>query len=103
MQVTLRKRASQRRKSSTRSAVAHCRRLALLKVSSPFIGLLALFPNLAPGAAAHVLLLLLLEVLGPPLVWRRAKLQIGKVLHPPTTMHCISALPAECMLSRLAL
>ena len=80
------------------SAVAYCCRLALLKVSGPFIGLLALIPNLAPGAAAPVLLLLLLKVLGPLLVWLCAKLQIGEVLDPPATMCYSSALSAECIL-----
>ena len=72
----------------------------MLKVSDPFIGLLALVPDLAPGVAAPVLLLLLLllKVLGPLLVWLCAKLQIGEILDPPTTMYYISALSAECIL-----
>ena len=71
--------------------------MALLKVSGPFIGLIALVPDLAPGAAAPVLLLLLLKVLGPLLMWLCAELQTGEVLHPPTPIYHLSVLSAECL------
>ncbi len=87
------------RKNRSCPAVAHCCSLALLKVSSPFIGLLALVPNLSPGATAPVLLLLLLKVLGPLLVWLCAKLQVGEILDPPATMYYSSAPSAGCILN----
>ena len=106
MQHTLRKESFQRighcsiheREDRSCSAVAHCCRLALLKVSSPFIGLLALIPNLSPGATAPILLLLL-KVLGPLLVWLCAKLQVGEILDPPATRYYSSAPSAGCILN----